>query len=69
MYKDYIDVAIAIENLIIAYRMRNEPKIVEGLKLALDRVKNYGDVAEIMAKRDNRYNNFNIGNYFYERGR
>lgn len=62
MYKDYIDVAIAIENLIIAYRMRNEPKIVEGLKLALDRVKNYGDVAEIMAERDNRHH---FVNYHY----
>ena len=62
MYKDYIDVVIAIENLITVYTMRSESKIVEGLRLALDRVKNYGDVAEIMAERDNRYNNFNINN-------
>ena len=62
MYNDYIDVAVAIENLITVYTVRSELKIVEGLKLALDRVKNYGDVAEIMAKRDSRYNNFNINN-------
>lgn len=54
-YKNYIDVAVAIENLIIAYTIRNEPQVVKGLKLALDRVKNYGDVAEIMAELDNRH--------------
>lgn len=54
-YSDYIDVAVAIENLITVYTMRNEPQVVKGLKLALDRVKNYGDVAEIMAERDNRH--------------
>ena len=61
-YAHYIEVAVAIENLITAYTMRGEHKIVEGLQLALDRVKHYGDVAEIMAERDNRYNNFNINN-------
>ena len=54
-YKNYIDVAVAIENLIIAYTIRNEPQVVKGLKLALDRVKNYGNVAEIMAELDNRH--------------
>ena len=54
-YKNYIDVVVAIENLIIAYTIRNEPQIVKGLKLALDRVKNYGNVAEIMAELDNRH--------------
>lgn len=54
-YKNYIDVVVAIENLIIAYTIRNEPQVVKGLKLALDRVKNYGNVAEIMAELDNRH--------------
>ena len=61
-YKNYIDVAVAIENLIIAYTIRNEPQVVKGLKLALDRVKNYGDVAEIMAELDNRHR---FVNYHY----
>ena len=61
-YKNYIDVAVAIENLIIAYTIRNEPQVVKGLKLALDRVKNYGNVAEIMAELDNRHH---FVNYHY----
>ena len=68
-YAHYIEVAVAIENLITAYTMRGEHKIVEGLQLALDRVKCYGDIAEVMAERDNRYRNAITDNYFYERGR
>lgn len=54
-YSDYIDVIVAIENLITSYTIRGEHKIVEGLKMALDRALNYGDAAEILQERNNRY--------------
>jgi hypothetical protein len=54
-YSDYIDVIVAIENLITSYTMRGERKIVEGLQMALDRALNYGDAAEIMQERNSRY--------------
>lgn len=54
-YADYIDVVVAIENLITTYQMRGEDKIVIGLKLALDRIRHYQDVDEILQKRDETY--------------
>jgi hypothetical protein len=54
-YSDYIDVIVAIENLITSYTMRGEHKIVEGLQMALDRALNYGDAAEMMQERNSRY--------------
>ena len=62
-YADYIDVVVAIENLITAYKMRGEYKIVTGLELALDRMKHYKDVDEILQKRDERYRAYILNQY------
>ena len=62
-YAHYMDVVVAIENLITAYRMRGEDKIVIGLELALDRVRHYQDVDEILQKRDERYRTYILNQY------
>lgn len=63
MYNDYIDVIISIKNLIIAYKIRNEEKIVEGLEMALRQVLQYKDVQNIF-ERDDRFGKKHDGIYF-----
>ena len=46
MYNNYIDVIVSIQQLIIAYRLRNEPDVVRGLELALQHAKSYKEYSE-----------------------
>ncbi len=52
MYNNYVDVIVAIKNLITAYKVRNEEKIVEGLEMALNQILQYKDVQNIFARDD-----------------
>lgn len=52
MYNNYIDIIVGIKNLTIAYEVRNEDKIVEGLKMALSQVLQYKDVFNIFERDD-----------------
>lgn len=63
MYNNYIDVIVSIKNLIIAYKIRNEEKIVEGLEMALRQVLQYKDVQNIF-ERDDRFGKKHDGIYF-----
>ena len=50
MYRDYIDVVVGIQNLIIAYQVRNEQEIVKGLNMALEQVLMYKNAQNIFER-------------------
>ena len=49
MYNNYVDVIVSIKNLITAYKVRNEEKIVEGLEMALNQILQYKDDSKTYA--------------------
>ena len=51
MYKNYVDVIVSIQNLITAYTIRGDKKIVEGLEMALQQVLCYKDTYNIFDRQ------------------
>ena len=50
MYNHYIDVIVRIKNLITAYTMRGEHKIVKGLEMALEEMFKYNEIRNIFER-------------------